>query len=161
MESGSRYLLEGLIPGLRDSFPDAPIDLVTCYPGLPAGFPPETTVYRVADYRAQARRLLGDLRAGGPTIVGVVCSAEPIMTKWKWWVVIGLPAKAFILNENGDYFWIDWGHWSAIRHFVLFRCGLAGAGAVRTLSRLFLFPFTLLYLVMFAAWAHAGRLRRR
>jgi hypothetical protein len=54
VESGSRGLLEGLIPSLRQTWGgDIPIDLVTCYSSLPQGFNPETTsVYRVADYRA-------------------------------------------------------------------------------------------------------------
>ncbi len=83
------------------------------------------------------------------------------MTKWKWALVAQVPAKVFILNENGDYFWLDRGHWTNIRHFVLFRAGLAGAGAVRTIGRLLLFPFTLLYLIAFAAVVHAQAYWRR
>jgi len=47
-----------------------------------------------------------------------------------------------------------------IRQFVLLRSGLAGAGAVRTLARLFLFPFTLLYLLLYATTVHARRALR-
>ena len=68
-----------------------------------------------------------------------------------------LPAKVFVLNENGDYFWVDWGHWSIIRHFALFRAGLAGSDAVRTLARLALFQFTLLYLLSYEATVHLAR----
>ena len=77
--------------------------------------------------------------------------------------VLGLriPAKIFIINENGDYFWLDRLHLSSLRQFVLFRSGLAGSGAVRTLVRLAAFPFTLLYLLLYAAVAHAGRALRR
>jgi hypothetical protein len=160
VESGSRYLLEGLIPGIRSTYgEDVFVDLVTCYGGLPEGFRPETTnVYRVTDYRGSAgrARLYAELKRNRYSILGVVCSAEPIMTKWKWSLAARLPAKIFILNENGDYFWVDWGHWAVIRHFALFRAGLAGAGAVRTLARLALFPFTLVYLLCYAALAHLG-----
>jgi len=83
------------------------------------------------------------------------------MTKWKWALALRVPAKVFILNENGDYFWIDPGHWGAIRGFVLFRAGLAGSGAVRTLVRMALFPFTLLYLLLYATTVHARRALRR
>jgi hypothetical protein len=79
------------------------------------------------------------------------------MTKWKWVIAARLPAKFFILNENGDYFWLDYGHWALIRHFALYRAGLAGAGAVRTLARLALFPFTLLFLLCYAAAVHLTR----
>jgi hypothetical protein len=140
------------------------VDLVTCYPGLPEGFRPEaTTVYRVTEYRGrQGRaRLYRELERNRYSILGVICSAEPIMTKWKWTLAARLPAKVFVLNENGDYFWIDYGHWAVIRHFVLFRAGLAGAGAVRTLARLALFPFSLLYLLGYAAAVHLTRRKTR
>jgi hypothetical protein len=65
-----------------------------------------------------------------------------------------------VLNENGDYFWLDYAHWPTIRHFVLFRAGLAGSGAVRTLARLALFPFTLLYLLLYASILHTRRALR-
>jgi hypothetical protein len=161
VESGSRYLLEGLIPGIRKSYGDGvQVDLVTCYAGLPEGFRPETTrVFRVQDYKGNWRGLLRELREREYPIAGIVCSAEPVMTRWKWMIAAGLPAKVFLLNENGDYFWADYGHWSSIRHFILFRAGLAGAGAVHTLGRLALFPLTLLYLLIYAGLAHARRKR--
>ena len=68
-----------------------------------------------------------------------------------------VPGKIFILNENGDYFYFDRAHLNNIRHFVVFRAGLSGAGAVRTLTRMLLFPFTLLYLLLFAATYHLRR----
>src|SRR5258708_33945111 len=79
------------------------------------------------------------------------------MTKWKWVLAARLPAKVFILNENGDYFWVDRGHLGVIRHFILFRAGLSGAGAVRTLARLIAFPFALLYIILSAAPVHLRR----
>jgi hypothetical protein len=165
VESGPRYLFEGLIPGIRESYgPSVFVDLVTCYPGLPAGFDPATTtVYRVSDYRGRAgrSRLYRELAANRYSVAGIICSAQPIMTKWKWALTLRLPAKVFILNENGDYFWLDYAHWRVIRHFVLYRAGLAGAGAVRTLARLFLFPATLLYLLLYATTVHGRRVLRR
>ncbi len=159
VESGSRYLLEGLISGIRSTYGgEIFVDLVTCYPGLPEGFQPQSTrVFRVQDYRGNWRALIRELRANQYSVAGILCSAEPIMTKWKWLIAAQLPAKLFVLNENGDYFWVDYGHWSLMRHFILFRAGLAGAGAVHTLARLVLFPFTLLYLLLYAGCVHARR----
>ena len=65
-----------------------------------------------------------------------------------------------ILNENGDWFWVQWSEWRTIRHFLLYRLGLSGARAVPTLARLAVFPFTLLYLILYAAAAHARRALR-
>lgn len=161
IESGSRGLLEGLIPGLRQTYgEEIHVDLVTCYAGFPRGFRPETTrVYRVGDYRGRAarRRLYRELAANRYSIMGIICSGEPVMTKWKWALALRIPAKMFVLNENGDYLWADYGHASIILHFVLFRAGLAGTGAVRTLARFFLFPFTLAYLLLYASAVHSRR----
>ena len=76
------------------------------------------------------------------------------MTKWKWMLAARLPVKVLIVNENGDYFWFDWGSWRVIRHFVLFRAGLTGAGAVRTVAGVVAFPFVLGYLVGYTALVH-------
>ncbi|MBV8820503.1 MAG: hypothetical protein JO022_19240 [Acidobacteriaceae bacterium] len=160
VESGNRQLLEDLLRGLYDVHQDMTADLVTCYAGTPAKFRTDRgQVFRVTDYPdpASRRRFYAELASKRYNVIGLICSAEPIMTKWKWMLALRLPAKVFVLNENGDYFWLDRGHWSTIRHFVLFRAGLSGAGAVRTALRLFLFPFTLLYLMLFAATVHLRR----
>jgi hypothetical protein len=165
VESGSRGLLEKVIPGLRETWgPAIPIDLVSCYANLPQGFDPTTTrVYRVGDYRGrQARKqLYRELRSRRYSLIGIVCSEEPLMFKWKWALAARVPAKVFVINENGDYFWLDRLHLKPIRQFVLLRAGLAGAGAVRTLARLLLFPFTFLFLLLYATTVHTRRALRR
>jgi len=160
IESGSRALYEGLLRDLYDLHPDMRADLVTCFGGVPHNFRTEAgQVYRVGDYRNRASRklLYQQLAANHYTVVGVICCGLPIMTKWKWVIAARLRAKIFILNENCDYFWLDRGHLSAIRHFILYRAGLTGSGAVRTLARLVSFPFTLLYLILYAATVHLRR----
>src|SRR5579863_6380045 len=160
IESGNRELFEELLPGLYDLYPEMHADLITCFGGVPDNFRTDLgQVYRVADYPGRANRklLYQQLAANRYAVVGMICCAMPIMTKWKWVLAARLPAKVFVLNENGDYFWIDYGHWAIIRHFALFRAGLAGPDAVRTLSRLTLFPFSLLFLLSYAAAAHLGR----
>jgi hypothetical protein len=158
VESGSRHLTEGIIPHLREVCGDQiDIDVITCYAGTPEGI--RDQVYRVSDYSgAEGRaRLMKELAARRHTVLGIVCSGEPIMTKWKWMLAARVPAKLFVLNENGDYFWIQWNNWRVILHFILYRAGLSGAGAVRTVARLALFPFTVLYLILYAAAVHLRR----
>jgi len=164
VESGSRGILEQLAPHLRQSWgKGVHIDLVSCFATLPQGFPPETRIYRVADYRGREgrRKLYRELAANRYSHAGMVCSAEPLMTKWKWMLAWRLPAKIFVINENSDYFWLDRTHWSNIWTFVLLRTGLAGSGAVRILARLISFPFTLAYLLLYAATVHTRRALRR
>lgn len=160
VESGRRELMEDLLNGLYKVHPEMTADLVTCYAGLPRHFREDRgSVFRVTDYPdpASRKRLFATLQKNRYNITGIICSAEPIMTKWKWMLAARVPGKVFILNENGDYFWLDRGHWPTIRHFILFRAGLSGAGAVRTLARLLVFPFALLYLIFFAAAVHLRR----
>ncbi|HLG97041.1 MAG TPA: hypothetical protein VKX49_12080 [Bryobacteraceae bacterium] len=160
IESGNRELYEELLKGLYDLHPGVRADLLTCFAGTPKNFRPDSgRIYRVTDYpgRANRKHLYQDLAANRYAVAGIICCAQPIMTKWKWVLAARLPAKIFILNENGDYFWIDRGHLGTIRHFVLFRAGLTGAGAIRTIARLLSFPFTLLYLILYAMTVHLRR----
>jgi hypothetical protein len=161
VESGSRHLIERVLPGLRQAYGDGvPIDLVTCYPGAPAGI---HAVHRVTEHRGPdgRRKLYRALAANRYSIMGMLCSAEPIMTKWKWALAARLPVKILVINENGDSFWLDRGHWRTILHFALYRAGLTGSGTFRTLGRLLVFPFTLSYLLLYASTVHMRRAWRR
>jgi hypothetical protein len=155
IEGGSRRILEMVLPRLRLQFAKGiPFDLVTCFPA-PLGGVDHT--YNVNDYRLRRLVLASELRARGYGIAAVVCSGEPILTKWKWALAAALPAKVLIINENGDCFWLDRGHWLNIRQFVKYRAGLADAGLVRAAARVVAFPFALLYLLLYAAAVHLRR----
>lgn len=160
IESGSRALAEGILPHLQSDWAESyQIDLLTCYGGLPAGLREPAKVFRVADYGSPEKRreLIAELRSRDYAYLGMICSAESIMTKWKWLVALRVPARVFIINENGDYFWMHRENAAILREFALVRMGLEGAGAIRTLGRLLAFPFTFLYLILYAFSAHAGR----
>lgn len=162
IESGSRRLFDHFIPALYRFYGERlEIDLVTCFAGVPEDF--HGTVYRVTDYhgRAGRKRLYAELIARGYPIVGMICSGESIMTKWKWALAAKVPAKIFALNENGDYFWFDWAHWRVMLHFVLYRAGLTGSAAIPTLARLVFFPVSLAYLLVYAGAVHLRRKLRR
>src|SRR3974390_2403311 len=127
VESGSRELVENLLPILYQNHPGMICDLATCYAGAPKTFRSDQgSVYRVTDYPAGPPRqsFYKELGANKYAVLGIICSAEPIMTKWKWMLAARLPAKVFVLNENGDYFWMDHGHLATVRYFILFRAGL-------------------------------------
>ena len=165
VESGSRNLIERLVPTLRKTWgEDIFIDVVSCYRTLPQGFRPETTrLYHVADYRGRERRcqLYRRLIANHYAYTGIICSGEPLMTKWKWAIALLVPARLFLINENADFVWFDRFHLRWLWRFALYRSGLGDAGAVRTLAGLILFPFTLLYLLLYATVVHTRRAFRR
>src|SRR5271155_3433210 len=87
IESGSRELFENLLPFFYRNYPEMTCDLVTCYASAPKNFRADQgTIYRVTDYpdSRSRQRLYGELGGNSYVIVGMICSAEPIMTKWKW-----------------------------------------------------------------------------
>jgi hypothetical protein len=162
IESGSRSLIEGLLPHLRSVWQDPPIDLVTCYGGVPDGLAPDAKVYRVTDCNCpeDRRRLIRTICEGNYGLTGIICSGEPIMTRWKWIIAARVPAKVFVLNENGDYFWLNRTQSGSIRQFCMARMGLTGAAGIRTIGRILIFPFSLAFLVIYAISAHSGRIMR-
>jgi hypothetical protein len=164
VESGARFLLEELIPGIYARHPELQrLDVLTCYPGEPCGFDAARgEVLRIADYggRTGRKRLYRELRTKGYDTGGVISDASPIMFKWKLALLARAPAKFFVLNENCDYFWLDWQHRGILKHFLLFRAGLTGDQALPNILRLLAFPFTLAFLAGYAAWVHARRWAR-
>jgi hypothetical protein len=157
IESGSRRITDMVIPRFRALFGDGvSIDLVTCFAGeLPA----LAGIYNVNHSRWRERRisLVRELRTQNYTIAAIICSNEPTLNKWKWALVAALPAKFLVINENGDSFWLDRGHWANIRQFVKHRAGVANAGIVRATARVVVFPLTLSYLLLYAAAVHFRR----
>jgi hypothetical protein len=164
IESGSRYLFDAFLAPLYQQHPEMTrCDLVTCFPGTPQGFDVSRgSVYRTQEYAGSEgrARLYQILKANRYSVGGLISSGEPYLFKWKWALFAHVPAKYFVLNENGDYFWLDYSNWRIIRHFLLFRAGLSGGEAVGTLARMALFPFTLIYLLLFAAYYHLRRKAR-
>jgi hypothetical protein len=158
VESGSRHLFDSLIPKLYQIYGETvDIDLITCFAGVPQGF--RGKLSHVTDYPDPSSRakLLADLKTRNYAAIGIICAAEPIMTKWKWWLTARIPAKLFVVNENCDFFWADRGQWRLILHFMLFRAGLTGAAAVPAIARLLFFPVTLTYLLLYAGAVHLRR----
>jgi hypothetical protein len=158
VESGSRKVSARLISVLHDKWgSEIEIDLVTCYPDAPAEF--RGRVYRVTDYAGPAarKRLYRELSERRYDLAGILCSGDPIMTKWKWVLAARLRSKIFVVNENADFFWLDRGHWRNVLRMVQSRTGISGGAVVPSLSEWLLFPVTLTYLLLFAGAVHLKR----
>jgi hypothetical protein len=161
VESGSRRLFEDLLPKLYRAHPEIQtLDLVTCYSGQPAGFDPARgRIFATQDWtgRAARRRLYQILRDNRYSAGAVICSGEPILARWKWALIWQVPAKYLVLNENGDYFWLDRANLRSLKRLAVARSGFSGVGAVTTIGRVLVFPLTLAYLLAYAAWVHLKR----
>jgi hypothetical protein len=161
VESGARHIAERLLPILRRNHGlQVSVDLVTCYPGLPKGYPENTVVFRTPEH-PDRRALFRAIAAGDYPLLGIVCSGEPILFKWKLVLAARLRAKVFIVNENADYFFLDYSNWQTLVRLGFDRAGLAGPSAARNLASMALFPLTLTYLLMYAGWVHSARHLRR
>ena len=165
VESGSRRVLESAIPRVRAVLgPNIGFDLVTCIPGLPSALDPSTTtVWRTQDHStSEARaRILTEMTAAPATVVAIVCSGEPIMTRWKWWLAAWLPSKVLIVNENGDFFWLDSSNLRNLRRLAAVRFGLSGAFPGKAVARAAQFPLVVAYLLLYAAVVHSRQALRR
>jgi hypothetical protein len=161
VESGPRHVLERLLPALdRNYSRPEQIDLLTCHAGTPQGFDPERgRIYRVQDYHGWGarRRLFKEIRSRKPDICGLLCTGVPIMTPWKWLTAWYAPSKIFLVNENGDYFWLDWGHGRILWRFIMLRAGLSGGDTLVHLGEMLVLPFTFTYLLLYAAQVHFRR----
>jgi hypothetical protein len=158
VESGSRGAFDALVPLLYQIHGETmELDLLTCHQTTPTGF--RGRVYRVEDYSSPAarRRLFRELAASKYSSLGILCSGEPIMTKWKWALVARLPAKVFVINEFAGFLYLDWGNVRNLARFARVRLGLSGAAATPAVVRLLFLPFALLYLLLFAAIVHTKR----
>jgi hypothetical protein len=158
VESGSRSVFDRLVPRLYEVHgEEMELDLVTCFPGTPAGF--RGRIYRVQDYTGAAARqgLYAELATRQYAVTGILCSNEPVMTKWKWVLAARLRSKVFIVNENADFLWLDWAHGGHIARLARVRAGLTGSSVIPAVARVLCFPFSLAYLLLFAAVVHTRR----
>ena len=157
MESGSRSVSERLLSVFNETWGEIEIDLVTCYPGEPTGF--RGCVYRVTDYSGPAgrRRLYRELAVRQYGLTGILCSGDPIMTKWKWMLAARLRSKIFVVNEHADFFWLDRGHWRNALLMVQARTGIGGTAGIPAVGQWLSFPVTLVYLLLFAGAVHIKR----
>lgn len=159
IESGSREYADNWLRWLSAEERRACVDLLTCFDGRPNHLG-GGAVFQTRDYvTKQARRgLIDEFRRNRYDAVAVMCTGEPVMTKWKWCVAAAVPAKVMIVNENADWFWLHRDQWSTVRKFASARLGLSGAGAARAPMQLLALPFSLAYAAAATLYFH---LRRR
>ena len=153
VESGSREVMQRGLVSLFRVFPEAQFDLCTCFPGLPAVGPPTppiARVWRVTEAQSLASKLglVFHIARTRPPVAALLFSGEPIMLKWKLLLLLLLPSKMLVVNEHGDFFWLDRTHMSTVRQFLGARWGVNGDDLVRGMCRRAAFPFVFLFLLI-------------
>jgi hypothetical protein len=163
VESGPRALAERFLAHLYASHPAQRVDLLTCLEGEPATLQHDRgSVISVHAHRgfAARRALIKGFARQGYDVVAILCTGYDIMTRWKWAVVLGVPAKVLIVNENADYFWLDSGNFANMRAMVRQRLNWHASASPRLFFELLAYPFVLLYLLAYAGWIHSRRALR-
>lgn len=158
IESGSRGVLEKAWERMRAVFPGARYHLCTCYPGEPRPGGCER-VFRVTEAAQSGgkRAMLQAIRASRPSIAAILFTREPILTRWKLALLVLLRAKILVVNENGDFFWLDWPNRRVIAQFLGARAGLDGFALLRSTCRVLAFPFVFAFLALYALFAYSRR----
>ena len=160
MESGSPEVARRALEGIRKIFPRARYHLCTCQPV------PSTTmfssVFQVTDYPTGWEKLglLFSFWRKGWEVLVILCTGEPLLWRWKILALAILPAKVIIVNENADFFWLDWGNRATLRRLMGIRWGVNLDEILFTMLRAVAFPFTLLLLLATAGFLYLRRARR-
>jgi hypothetical protein len=162
VESGSRHVLERAIAGMTRGFPGARLELCTCFPGLPASASDFERVWRVTDAPSLGAkwRMARAIAASRPPVAAMLFSGEPILFNWKAALLVLLPSKILLINENGDFFWLDRTNLATLRQFVGARLGMNGEGMLRGVCRVVAFPFVLVFLLIAGAATYIMRWAR-
>ena len=158
VESGSRCVMEKAYARMRLIFPQAHFELCTCFPGVPSpsGF---ERVYRVAEAPdgASKWKMLLAMRRSRPQVAALLFTGEPVMVRWKLVLMLLLPSKLLVVNENGDFFWLDWSNRAVLGRFLRSRLDVEGAELLRAICRLLVLPFLFTFLAAYALLAYLGR----
>lgn len=161
IESGSRWVLEKAYARMRSIFTEARFDLCTCFPETPSpgGFERVFRVTEAQDTAAKLKMLWAMLRSR-PPVAALLCTREAILFPWKIALALLLPSKLVVVNENGDFFWLDWSNHAVLRQFLGARLGVDGSEVLRAAGRVLFFPAVLAFLAVYALAAYAGRWAR-
>jgi hypothetical protein len=163
IESGQRHISERFLEHLYQVRQARNVDLLSCYTDVPSGFDINRGrvffTHQATTGRAR-NDLFRDLAKRGYSAVCVLCTGDPIMTKWKWMTAARVPSKVLIVNENIDFYWLDIHHWRSAKAMLRHRMGLHGTGPFRMIADVLTLPVALAVLLAYAAGVHARRLLR-
>lgn len=157
IESASRETGERALATLRKAFGDeTPIDLFHCQAAPLEGVDKS---WQASDYPGSSARfgLVRQLRSRQPSIAAAIFADDPTLGPWKWFLLATLNSKFLILNENGDFFWVDRGHLPNLFDMFQRRVGFAGDTVTQAIAGLLAFPFVVAYLAAYAAYVHLVR----
>jgi hypothetical protein len=171
IESGPRKVTEQFLPFLYEIKGAARVDVLTCYNTPPKAFDFDRgVVYSVNDPEVRRDRaaFVRKLSSGPYTVLALMLTGLPIMTKWKWTLAFRSSARLIAVNEEAKYFGLEiWNHRSMARMllqrlnpFADYTRDSLAAMLIRFLLGLFIAPFTVGYLLLYTGFVHLRRALR-
>ena len=165
VESGPREVAEKFLRHLYLVQQSRRVDLVTCLPSPPGAFDAQRGVcYSIHDAEyagkrgALVRRLAKETQY---SVLAMLCTGSPVMSKWKWAIATRTAAKTLIVNENADFFFLDWQHRHTAQRMISTRVGIGGDLHIGLLGEMALLPFTVAFLMLSTGWIQLRRLLRQ
>jgi hypothetical protein len=171
IESGPRKVTEQFLPFLYQVKGAVRVDLLTCYNAPPRAFDFDRgVVYSVNDQEVRQDRtaFIRKLSSGPYTVLALMLTGLPIMTRWKWMLAFRSSARLIAVNEEAKYFGLEiWNHRSMgrmllqrLNPFADYTRDSLAAMLVRFLLGLFIAPFTIAYLLLYTGFVHVRRALR-
>lgn len=163
IESGPREVTEVFLKHLYEVQRSERVDLLTCYVGAPQTFDSQRgVIYSVHDADAKANRtkFIRKVLRGPYNVVAILCTGDPVLTKWKWIIALRVNAKVLIVNEYAGFFLLDLKHRRPAQMMLRLRLGLHRPVQFHLFGELLLVPFTMAYLAFYAAAVHTRKYLR-
>ena len=162
IESGSRHAADRFLQHLYQFESCGQVDVLTCF-----STPPETfqssrgQVFFVTDpaITRDRQQFLRTIASTPYDIVAVLRTGSGILRKWTWAITLLTRAKILIVKENASFFFLDYGYLQDIKVSVP-RLRREQITRFRLAGEVFLMPFMILYLILYAGQVHLRRLFR-
>ena len=162
IESGSRPIADRFLQSVYQFEGCSQVDVLTCFSTPPEAFQDQRgQVFFVTDpaIAGNRRQFLRALASVPYDIVAVLSTDSRILRNWKWAVSLLTRAKIVLIEENEDFFFLDYGY---LRHIKVDfpRLRQEQITHLRLAGEVLLMPLMISYLLLYAGQVHLRRLLR-
>lgn len=154
IESGAQAATERFLQHVYTAERECRVDVLTCYRTYPENFDTNRgRMFYIHEPEIAQRRsaFICRLLAARYSVLAVVSTGSPVLTKWKWLLVAFTRARVLIVTENSQYFLLE---------SLSGRVPRLSAVQLRLGAELLVVPFSMTFLLVYAGAAHFRRLFR-
>lgn len=161
VESGTREITEKVLHRFYEIENIGRLDVLTCYSGVPRSFDTARgVIYSIHTEAAQSHlRFIRTVLATPYTAVAILSTDSGVLARWKWAVALLTKANVVMIHQEGSFHCA--GFWRRIARLISPKpMRIWITDQLRLAAEVLLMPFTISYLLLFAAAVHARRLLR-